>query len=377
MTESTKYKTFFDIGFNDNEEKKFATLQCLIYGDKKKKRVVNNELIKKFFDNKPLAKEEIVRVGKILDGSIYSERRNAYDHCKLCSDDFQRKVLEKYSSKYKYWDICIPTFPYFPGGLMIYLKNRKKLKIENLQDLPEDYLKELIQIQEDLYINIRKKIIGDDLVGINVLFNQLSKSELCIHGHVELMIKDIDEKNLGCKYVLERPYDKFTYAINKYIDDDSSIIKIPEGIKILYDKLSISEVKKYVSEYEQILKYYFERGKKLQKKELCIDNKEDEILFYHTVPAATNFVYSTFYRDKHIISSVPELILDFVPFDQVKYDAADLFSLSINRNYTDKDNVFMRNYSPKIRPSIKVYSPEGSKENVLKLQRKIYMGLEK
>lgn len=377
MTESTKYKTFFDIGFNDNEEKKFATLQCLIYGDKKKKRVVNNELIKKFFDNKPLAKEEIVRVGKILDGSIYSERRNAYDHCKLCSDDFQRKVLEKYSSKYKYWDICIPTFPYFPGGLMIYLKNRKKLKIENLQDLPEDYLKELIQIQEDLYINIRKKIIGDDLVGINVLFNQLSKSELCIHGHVELMIKDIDEKNLGCKYVLERPYDKFTYAINKYIDDDSSIIKIPEGIKILYDKLSISEVKKYVSEYEQILKYYFERGKKLQKKELCIDNKEDEILFYHTVPAATNFVYSTFYRDKHIISSVPELILDFVPFDQVKYDAADLFSLSINRNYTDKDNVFMRNYSPKIRPSIKVYSPEVSKENVLKLQRKIYMGLEK
>lgn len=377
MTESTKYKTFFDIGFNDNEEKEFATLQCLIYGDKKKKRVINNELIKKFFDNKPLTREELERVKKILDGSIYSERRNAYEHCKLCSDDFERKVLENYSSKYKYWDICIPTFPYFPGGLMIYLKDRKKLKIENLQDLPSDYFKELIQLQEDLYTEIREKIIGDDLVGINILFNQLSKSELCIHGHVELMIKDINEKKLGCKYVLERPYDKFTYVINKYIDDDSTIIKMPEGIKILYDKLSISEVKNYISQYEQILKYYFERGRKLQKKELCINNKEDEILFYHTVPAATNFVYSTFYRDKHIISSVPELILDFVPFDEVKYDAADLFSLSINRNYTDRDNVFMRNYSPKIRPSIKVYRPEGANENVLKLQRKIYKGLEK
>lgn len=101
---------FFDIGFNDTEEKEFATLQCLIYGDKKKKRVINNRLIKKFFANKPLTKEELERVKKILDGSIYSERRNEYEHCKLCSNDFVRKVLESYFSKYKYWDVCIPTF---------------------------------------------------------------------------------------------------------------------------------------------------------------------------------------------------------------------------------------------------------------------------
>lgn len=377
MTESTKYKTFFDIGFDDNPEKEFATLRCLIYSDRKKKRVVNNELIKRFFSNERLSKDEMEKVKKILDGSIYLERRKAYEHCKLCTDDFERKVLNSYSSKYKYWEVCIPTFPYFPGGLMIYLKDRKILKIENLQDLPDDYLKELIQIQEDLYIHLQKGIIGSDLVGINVLFNQLSKSELCIHGHVELMINDIDEKQLGCKYVLERPYDKFSSILNNHIDDNNSILKIPEGIKILYDNLTLNEVKTYLSEYERTLKYYFEKGKKLQNRELSIDNEEDEILFEHTVPAATNFVYSTFYRDKHIISSVPELVLDFVPFDEIEFDPADLFSLSINRNYTDKDNIFMRNYSPKIRPSVKVYSPSGANEKVLKLQRKIYKELEK
>ncbi len=377
MTESTKYKTFFDIGFNDNLEKEFATLQCLIYGDRKKKRVVNNELIKRFFDNETLSKEELEKVRKILDGSIYLERRNAYEHCKLCTDDFERKVLNSYSSRYKYWDICIPTFPYFPGGLMIYLKDRKLLKIENLQDLPDDYLKELVQIQEDLYEHLQKGVIGSDLVGINVLFNQLSKSELCIHGHIELMIKDIDEKQLGCKYVLERPYDKFSSILNKHIDNSSSILKIPEGIKILYDNLSLNEVKNYLSEYEQILRYYFEKGKKLQNKELCVYTEEDEFLFKHTVPAATNFVYSTFYRDKHIISSVPELVLDFVPFDEVGFDSADLFSLSINRNYTDKDNVFMRNYSPKVRPSVKVYRPSGANKKVSELQQQIYKELEK
>lgn len=377
MTESTKYKTFFDIGFNDNLEKEFATLQCLIYGDRKKKRVVNNELIKRFFDNETLSKEELEKVRKILDGSIYLERRNAYEHCKLCTDDFERKVLNSYSSRYKYWDICIPTFPYFPGGLMIYLKDRKLLKIESLQDLPDDYLKELVQIQEDLYEHLQKGVIGSDLVGINVLFNQLSKSELCIHGHIELMIKDIDEKQLGCKYVLERPYDKFSSILNKHIDNSSSILKIPEGIKILYDNLSLNEVKNYLSEYEQILRYYFEKGKKLQNKELCVYTEEDEFLFKHTVPAATNFVYSTFYRDKHIISSVPELVLDFVPFDEVGFDSADLFSLSINRNYTDKDNVFMRNYSPKVRPSVKVYRPSGANKKVSELQQQIYKELEK
>lgn len=68
--ESSKYKTFFDIGFDDeNNDKKFAQLSCIIYSNRKKKRVVNNELLKRYLSNDNLSKDELIKVKKILDGS--------------------------------------------------------------------------------------------------------------------------------------------------------------------------------------------------------------------------------------------------------------------------------------------------------------------
>ena len=47
MVESSKYKTFFDLGISDNyDDREFRTLRCLISSDKPKKRVINNRLIK-------------------------------------------------------------------------------------------------------------------------------------------------------------------------------------------------------------------------------------------------------------------------------------------------------------------------------------------
>lgn len=68
--ESSKYKTFFDIGLDDeNNDKKFAQLSCIIYSNRKKKRVVNNELLKRYLSNDNLSKDELIKVKKILDGS--------------------------------------------------------------------------------------------------------------------------------------------------------------------------------------------------------------------------------------------------------------------------------------------------------------------
>lgn len=375
MAESTKYNTFFDIGLNEDLSKKFGQLRCYIYGNKKKKRVVNNELVKRFFSNDELTKEELVRLKKILDGSIYSERRDLYEHCKLCSDSFERKDLENYSMKYKYWNVCIPTFPYFPGGMMVYLKDRKNLRIENIQDLPTEMLAELMKIEQDLHSKLREKVFGEKIVGINMLFNQLSKSELCIHGHVELMITDIDTMDLGCTYVETRPYDKFNSILNSKISS-SSIVKIPEGIKIPVDVTGIEDTKNILREYEKMLSYYFDRGKKIRTGEIEISDESDKILYSNMVPAATNFVYLTYYNNRFMLSSVPELTLDFVPLKDITDDPGDLYSLSINRNYTNQNDIFMRNYSPMIRPSVKIYSVDKNNHKVLKLTNTLYKELD-
>lgn len=376
MKESTKYNTFFDMGLDEDETKEFGQLRCEIYGTKKKKRVINNELVKNYFTGYELTKEELIRLRKILDGSIYEERKALYEHCKLCSNSFERTDLVQYSKKYKYWNICIPTFPYFPGGMMLYLKDRKNLRIENLQDLPKAMFEELMQVEMDLYKDIKIRVFGEKLAGINMLFNQLSKSELCIHGHIELMIVDIDEMSIGCRYINERSYDKFSSIINASIQS-SDIIKLKEGIKMPIDKVNIEEAKSILDYYEKTIGSYFERGRKLRSGEEEIRDKVDAILYKNMVPAATNFVYLTYYNDRFMLSSVPELTSEFVKMDNVTNEPTDIYSLYINRGYTGKDDVFLRNYSPLVRPSIKVYSPEKNNVKVLKITNKIYRELEK
>ena len=375
MVESTKYNTFFDIGVQEDPTKTFAQMRCFISGDKKKKRVINNEIIKKYFNNVELTEEELSRLKKILDGSIYTDRRNAYEHCRLCSNEFERKDLKNFSKKYKYWNICVPTFPYFPGGLMVYLKDREKFMLENVQDLSNEMMGELLVIEKDIYDILRNQVFGDDIVGVNMLFNQLSKSELCIHGHLEPMFQNIDELDVGCIYVPNRFFDSYTHIINSHIESDG-ILKIPEGIKVPVFSDNLDTVREVLGKYEKLVEFYFKKGKKLRTGELNVLDDNDRLLYERMVPAATNFVYLTYYNNQFMLSSVPELTLDFVDMDKVTDDPGDLFSLLINRNYTDKNNVFMRNYSPLVRPSIRMYNPDGKNAKVLKLNNMVYRGLD-
>ena len=374
MDESKKYETFFDIGVSENNNKKFAFMKCTIFTDRRKKRVINHDIVKRYFDNKPLNEEESVRLKKILDGSIYSERRKLYSHCKLCTDDFERTDFTNFTKQYKYWEICVPTFPYFVGGLMVYLKDRKEIKIENIQDLPDDMFEELMKIEKDLYLRLYNYVLGDRIVGINMLFNQISKSELCIHGHIEPIFRDPDELEIGYSYIQERPYDRLSSIINSNIDN-SGVLKIPEGIKMEVVPGEITHIKKVLDVYEKTIRFYHDRGARLRNKEVVIQDDIDNLLYNNMVPTPINFVYLTYYKDKYMLSSVPEITSDFVKMDDVTYDPGDLYTLSINRQYTDKDNVFMKHYSPLVRPSVKLYNPNGNNQRVLSLNRKIYGGI--
>ena len=129
-------QTFFDLDM-ENDDSYFATLYCTL-GGANKKRAKMNRLALAYLSDEPLTEEEKTTAKKILDGTIYEEKKKEFEHCQLCSDKFISEILINISNRYNNWELCCPTHPYTPAGLMIYLKNRKELHIENLQDLSQE-----------------------------------------------------------------------------------------------------------------------------------------------------------------------------------------------------------------------------------------------
>ncbi len=84
-----------------------------------------NRLALAYLNDEPLTDDERITATKILDGTIYEERKKQFEHCQLCSDKFKSEILPNISSNYNNWEICCPTHPYTPAGMMIYLKDRK------------------------------------------------------------------------------------------------------------------------------------------------------------------------------------------------------------------------------------------------------------
>ena len=372
------YKTFFDLGITDGEDsdKMFATLFCIM-GGAHKKRSRNNEIILRYLRGEKLTNKEEEICQDILTGKIYNDIKNKYEHCQLCSDDFIRDVLDKFSSKYKYWEICCPTHPYTPAGLMIYLKNRSDSKLENIQDLSEDQFRKIQMIMSDLYDKLNTNLESVKVIGINVLFNQISKSQLCIHGHVELMIKDVQKLSLGCSVVEKRPGDLMVRRLNQQIKERDGVLKVQEGIRIDLSKIGISEALKIVSEYEGNIIKVIEYGERLRKGEIP---KEpiDEVLLRLLSPAPQNYIYLTYYRNKMFLSCVPELILERVDIHNVnKNNECELYSLKINQNAKCTEDILLKQESPIVRPSIKIKKIGKEDTNVKKLKEKIVDLLER
>ena len=186
------YTTFFDYNIGDDEENDFVTTYYYVKGESTTRYRRNRAAIR-FLNGEEISLEEQRIIDSYFDGSINEIQRKQYKHCLLCTDKFQRKVLKELSEKYKFWEICFPTNPYTPGGMMIYLKDRENSHIENIGEISLDAFEELLQIIKELYSKLKNSLGNNQVVGINVLFNQISKTQKCIHGHIEPMIRDVFE----------------------------------------------------------------------------------------------------------------------------------------------------------------------------------------
>ena len=367
-------KTFFDLDIEDDKNY-FATLYCVL-GGANKKRAKMNRLALAYLNNEPLTDDERITAMKILDGTIYEERKKEFEHCQLCSDKFKSKILPNISSNHDNWEICCPTHPYTPAGMMIYLKNRKYSHIENLQDLSEEQFSEIIQIMKDLY-NILSNESEYDVVGINILFNQISKSQLCIHGHMEFMIKDVQSQKLGCTLKEKRPKDLMTYKLNEQIGDRDGLLKTQEGIRIDLSKISIIEALQIVRDYEKNIQKVIAYGEKLRESGI-LKESIDEILLRYLSPAPQNYIYLTYYRDKMFLSCVPELILERADIHKIdENDECELYSLKINQNAVYTKDMLLNQESPIVRPSIKTKKTTKDDQNVKRLRNTIVDVLER
>ena len=334
-----------------------------------------NSLALAYLNDEPLTEEEKTTAQKILDGTIYEEKKKEFEHCQLCSYKFISEILINISNRYDNWELCCPTHPYTPAGLMIYLKNRKELHTENLQDLSKEQFDEIIQIMKDLYNKLSNEA-EYNVVGINILFNQISKSQLCIHGHLETMIADIDKLGLGCEIKDEQPYDVLASLLNEQIEDRKGVYKEKEGIRIDLSIVDSIEAMQILRKYESKMKQIISHGRKIQKGEIKSQNDIDNLLLHKMSPAPVNYVYMTYYRDKFFLSIIPEIILEPIKSTRDIKNESDLYSLKINQYTRDNDEKIMKQCSPLVRPSIKISKDCESAINISNLKKNITKILE-
>ena len=242
------FVTFFDIGIENINQEQFRTLYCVMSETVKKRNNITRLALQYLLDKEKLTQEEKNIAITILDDSYY-QKPNRYEHCKLCSDDFNREILAKYSNRFRFWELCFPTVPYFPANMMVYLKNRQFIHKENFQDLTIEELEELKYIISNLKETLNNNVFNGELTGINVLFNQISKSQLCIHGHIELMIRNIDKLNYGCTLLKTRNYDPVVEKINNKMKRKTGVIPTLEGIRINMSNVSDKIALDYINEY--------------------------------------------------------------------------------------------------------------------------------
>ncbi len=360
------YQSFFDIGIDQEYKKKFVTLCCTI-SNVKKKRSYRNRAILKYLKNQELSKEEKNLCDLVLSGKIYQNDKNEYNHCELCNSNINPI---KISNSYFYWDIVIPTRPYYPGSIMLILKNRKEKKIEDIQDLSDVEFEELKCLIIELY-NIAKKEIKDfKIVGINVLFNQISKSQLCIHGHVEFMLSEAHKQNIGYHLNNKRKYDKLTKLINDEMNN-RDIVKVKEGIKIDLIKNDYTTVKNILTEYDNLIKKYVEIAKTVRDANIAT-NYLDKLYIHNLSPSPVNYICITYYMDKFVLSSIPEILLDSVDIDLLdENNEYHLYTLKVNQFAKDKKDLLLEHESPFIRPSTKIENKRPDYEKVKKFDNKI------
>ena len=255
------------------------------------------------------------------------------------------------------------------------MKDRKDSHLENLQDLSKNQFEEIIKIMKDLYdkLSNNSKI---DVVGINILFNQISKSQLCIHGHLEIMIADIDKLDVGCELKDEQPYDILTNILNTQIKDEKGVYKEKQGVRIDLNQVDNMRALEILHIYETKMKQIIKHARRLQTGEINRQNYIDNLLFNRISPAPVCYVYLTYYRDKLFLSIVPEIILEPIDYAIELKNERDLYSLKINQYAKEDKYRVMKQITPLVRPSIKVSTEGIYTKNVNELKSEIKEAIE-
>lgn len=371
--------TFLDLNIEeqDKNESPFATLYFYVKG-LNKGRYLRNRAAVEFLKGHDISKEDKKLIDSYFDGSVKENNRKKYEHCKICTDQFERNVLQQYSSKYKYWEICFPTHPYTPGSLMVYLRDRDKSHIENIGQLSSEAFQELIKIVQDLYDKLKKGWQGR-IIGINVLFNQISKTQLCIHGHVEPMIKEIQKLNLGCELKEEEPYEPMAEFLNNRIPEENGIYRVKQGLRIDLDIISNERAMEITEEYRCNIEKLVENAKENRKKQQEGEQLSsiDEYLATNISPAPVEYIYITYYRNKLFLSIVPELTLKQADIDKIEDNEKELYGLRIsNHGATLKEKIRVQK-PPLVRPCLKVSTNDEIEENIEDIKKDILGELEK
>lgn len=343
------YQTFFDIGIEPYRADKFTTLCCTI-SNVKKKRSYRNRAVLKYLKGKQLTEEEKELCDSVLSGRIYQKDKEKTEHCELCQEDLN---IANISRKYIYWDVEIPSRPYYPGSVMLVLKERKQKKTENIQDLSEQEFEELKRIIKDLYNIVKNHINKYKIIGVNVLFNQISKSQLCIHGHVEFMIAEAHEQHIGYHLKNVRKFDKLTELINSEINSNK-ILKVKEGIKIDLENTNYKIVKNILTKYDYLIKKHVEIAKKVKDNNIATNSLEN-LYIHNLTPAPVNYIYITYYRNRFLLSSIPEILLDRADIELLdENNEYDLYTMKVNQYAKEKQDLLLEHESPFIRPSTKI-----------------------
>ncbi len=360
--------TFFDIGIDEKLDN-FATLYCVMAEIKKKRADITKLALRYLQHDRLLTGDEIAIAKTIIDDSFYKKPKK-YCHCKLCSNDFNREVLTEYSSKLKFWEVCFPTVPYFPGNMMVYLKERERTRKENIWELSSSELLELKKVINELKILLNNYLFNGNLMGINVLFNQISKSQLCIHGHIELMIKNIDKLNYGCRLLSMRNYDPTVETLNSYMEDSIGMIKTLEGIRINLKTIDINSALNLIKKYENEMRKLINLGNVLRSGEKKVSTGLELALLNGMSPAPTNSIYITDYRNELFLSSVPEIIPPTIPLNEVGSleDEENMYLTKFNATTPNSNCSIIRKYSPLVRPSSKVSAATVYSNNVKELK---------
>ena len=137
------------------------------------------------------------------------------------------------------------------------------------------------------------------------------------------------------------------------------------------DLVDQMEALKILEKYETKMKQIITHGRKLQMGEIQSKNHIDDLLLHKMSPAPVNYVYMTYYRDKVFLSIVPEIILEPIARIENIEDERDLYSLKINQYAQNNNEKVMRQFSPLVRPSIKVSGDCEFTNNISKLKENI------